>query len=203
MAISNGYTDLPAFKLRASIPAGGSHDADAERAVEAASRAVDRYCNRRFYADSTTSARYFTASDDETIWLPVDDLSTSTGLVVKTDDDWDGTFENTWTLNLRSGPYGFMVEPANWSALSLPITRLRAVAGSWPTVPQGVEVTGKWGWATVPTDIAEACLMLALRYYRRKDTPFGVTGSQETGFITLPRIDPDVRALLDPFRRML
>ena len=202
MSISSGYADLTQFKLRASLPAGGAHDDDAERAVEAASRAVDEWCCRRFYADTVATARYYTASEVETVSLPVDDISTTTLLVVRTDDNWDGTFENLWTLNSRTGPYGFMVEPTNFSALAKPVTRLHAVASSWPTVEQGVEVTAKWGWAAVPTPVVEACLMLAVRWFKRKDTPFGVMGSAETGLITLPRIDPDVQSLLAPYRRM-
>jgi hypothetical protein len=200
--ISNGYCDLAQFKVRASLPAGGAHDDDVDRAIEAASRAIDEWCCRRFYADSTVSARYYTAGPEETYVLAVDDISTTTGLIVRTDDDWNGTYENTWTLNSRTGPWGFMVEPTNWSALSKPITRLRAVADVWPTVEQGVEVTAKWGWASIPVAITEACLMLAVRYWKRKDTPFGVMGTSETGFVTLPKVDPDVQALLNPYRRM-
>lgn len=202
MAISNGYATLTAFKLRAGLPAGGQHDDDAERAVEAASRAVDEWCSRRFWTDTVATARYFTAQEGETTLLPVDDFSVTTGLVVKTDDDWDGVYENTWTLNSRSGPYGFMVEPDNAAVLGLPFCRLHAIANSFPTGSQGIQVTALWGWASVPAPITEACLLLASRYYKRKDTPFAAMGTQETGFIELPRVDPDVAALLAPYRKM-
>ena len=200
--ITNGYADLAAFKIRTSIPAGGAHDDDVDRAIESASRAIDEWCCRRFYADTVASARYYTASSEDTYVLPVDDIATTTGLVVMSDDNWDGTYENTWTLNSRTGPYGFMVEPTNWSALARPITRIRAIVNAWPTVHQGVEITAKWGWAAIPTAVTEACLMLAVRWYKRKDTPFGVMGSAETGFVTLPKVDPDVQAILNPYRRM-
>ena len=199
MSIANGYTDLAAFKVRASLPAGGAHDDDLDRAVEAASRAIDEWCCRRFYPDTVATARVFTADD---YVLAVDDIATTVGLVVKTDDNFDGTFEDTWTLGSRTGPWGFLVEPANWSARSLPITRLRAIADSWPTTEQSVEVTAKWGWPAIPTPIVEACLMLAVRWWARKDTPFGVTGNAEVGYVTLPKVDPDVQAILNPYRRM-
>jgi hypothetical protein len=164
---------------------------------------VDRYCGRRFYADTVATARYYTALPEQVLLLPVDDISTTTSLVVKTDDNYDGTYENTWTLNSRTGPYGFMVEPFNASTLGVPFTRLNAVASSWPTVEQGVEVTAKWGWPTTPpAEVTEACLLLAARLYKRKDTPFGTLGTADTGFVNLPRLDPDVRLLLDPYRRM-
>lgn len=199
--ITNGYADLAQFKVRASIPAGGAHDDDAERAIEAASRAVDEQCCRRFYADSTVSARVFTADDPYLLW--VDDIQTTTGLLVSTDDDWDGVYSDSWTLNSRVGPYGFMVEPSNWSQKGLPIVRLRAVVDSWPTTAESVQVTAKWGWPTVPKPIEEACLILAVRWYKRKDTAFGIMGSAETGLVTLPRVDPDVQALLAPYRRLV
>ena len=63
-------------------------------------------------------------------------------------------------------------------------------------------MTALWGWAAVPLPVVEACLVLASRYYKRKDTPFGVMGTTETGFVDLPKVDPDVAALLAPYRRL-
>ena len=203
MAITNGYLTLAAFKVSASFDATKTtHDADIERAVEAASRAVDRYCGRRFYLDASASARYYTALPEQIVSLPVDDIGSVTGLTVKTDDDWDSTYENTWTKDLRSGTYGFMLEPTNAASDGRAFTWLHATLATFPTVLQGVEVTAKWGWPTVPTDVAEACLLLSTRLLKRKDVPFAVLGAQETGFVNLPRVDPDVRGLLDPYRRM-
>jgi len=203
MTIANGYLTLAALKASASFSTVKTdHDADIERAVEAASRSVDRYCSRRFYLDGSASARYLTCRPGEVYSLPTPDIGSVTGLTVKTDDDWDGTYENTWTKDLRSGSYGFMLEPTNAAAEGLPFTRLHAVVSIFPTVPQGVEVTAKWGWPAVPTDVTQATLILATRLLMRKDTPFGVMGTQETGYVTLPRIDPDVRGLLNPYRRL-
>jgi hypothetical protein len=42
----------------------------------------------------------------------------------------------------------------------------------------------------------QATLIQAARLYRRKDSPEGVTGSAEWGVVRLPRIDPDVSALI-------
>ena len=202
MAITSGYLTLAAFKASGSWGAKTDHDSDIERAVEAASRSIDRFCGRRFWLDGTASARYVTARPEETLNLPVPDIGSTTGLTVKTDDDWDGVYENTWTKDLRSGSYGFMLEPANAAADALPFTLLHAVVSSFPTVPQGVEVTAKWGWPAVPIDVAEACLILAGRLVKRKDAPFGVVGTPEVGVQTLPRVDPDVRGLLNPYRRI-
>jgi hypothetical protein len=64
-------------------------------------------------------------------------------------------------------------------------------------------VAGSWGFsATTPPAIKEACLLQSSRLYLRKDAPFGVTGSAEMGHMTvIPKIDPDVKLLLDPFKK--
>jgi len=203
MTISNGYADLATFKVRVGISAGGAHDGDAERVIEAASRAVDRWCGRRFWPDGTAAARYYTPRQEETTLLSVDDFYSTTGLVVESDDTDDGVYENTWTLNSRTGSYGFVAEPANAEADEQPYTRLKAVSGAaFPHIIRGVKVTAKWGWSSIPPEIVEATLILGSRWYKRKDTPFGVMGSQEVGYLTLPRVDPDVRVLISPYRRM-
>ena len=57
-------------------------------AINAASRQIDAFCGRYFYADGSASARKFFT--DDLYRLKVDDISTTTGLVVKYDDDDDG-----------------------------------------------------------------------------------------------------------------
>ena len=62
--------------------------------LEAASRAVDKYCHRVFYAFSGT--RYYAGAGSK-LFLGEDDVLSLTSL--KTDEDGDGTFENTLTKN--------------------------------------------------------------------------------------------------------
>jgi hypothetical protein len=64
-------------------------------------------------------------------------------------------------------------------------------------------VTGTWGYsATPPQAVADACVILAARYYKRKDAPFGVVGTPELGFMRVTPRDHDVLALLMPFKRL-
>jgi hypothetical protein len=59
MAITNGYTTLADLKTYLGI-SGTTDDARLELAVEAASRAIDMECSRRFFP--VTETRYFQAT---------------------------------------------------------------------------------------------------------------------------------------------
>jgi hypothetical protein len=67
-----------------------------------------------------------------------------------------------------------------------------------------VQVLGKFGFAAIPAAVRQACLIQATRIYKRRDAPFGVTGSAEMGTLQiLGRIDPDVASLLSGLMRMV
>lgn len=199
MAITNGYLTLDQAKqaLATGQTVEAANDTLIERAVEAASRAIDRYCARIFYDTGSTTARTYRA--DDLYELDVDDFHTETGLVVRTDTTDDGTFDTTWTSDQ------WQLEPLvrvnGW-----PYTRIVAV--DTKTFPRharrpGVEVAAQWGWAAVPLDVELACQILMAKYFHRKDTPQGVAGFSEFGVVRLISGDRDVTGLLDPFRRHL
>lgn len=196
MAITNGYVTLA--EAQAAI-GGSSNTADWERAIEAASRAIDDFCRRRFWQDGSVVARYYTATDD--CRVVTDDISTSTGLLVATDPGDDGTFEQSWTIDTD-----FRLEPVNAAADSEPWTYIeRATRGSYvfPSHRNRVKVTAKFGWATTPTLVKQACLIQASRFYERKNSPFGVAGSSEFGVVRLmSKLDPDVEAMVKPLKRI-
>lgn len=201
MALSNAYITLAEFKTAltsGSGVTGSTKDADMERAIEAASRSIDDYTRRRFWQDGSVVVRYYTAHcSDEVI---TDDISTSTGLIVATDPGDDGTFEYTWTIDTD-----FRLEPVNASADSEPwtsIERLRNGAYAFPSHKNRVKVTAKFGWATTPTAVKDACLIEATRLYMRPTSPFGVAGGGEFGAVRLlSKMDPDAEKLLKPYRR--
>lgn len=60
-----------------------------------------------------------------------------------------------------------------------------------------VDIITQWGWPTLPDDIQLAAQLQTLRYYNRKGSPGGAAGSAEWGIVTIPRLDPDVRAILE------
>lgn len=195
MAISNGYCTLSELKAALRIT-DSVDDALLERAVEAASRRIDGECSRRFYADATTSARTYAAA--RTDLVPVDDISTLTGLVVKIDDDADGTFETTLTVGAD-----YQIEPVNALAQGEPVNLLRSLDTGWPVASNGrtlIEVTATWGWPSVPHAIREATVLLSSRQFKRLDSPLGVAGFGDLGAIVVRRIDPDVAAMIAPYR---
>ena len=194
MTITNGYCTLNELKDILRI-LDTVDDELLEARINEASRVIDQHCNRRFYADATASARLFTSIDGNTIF--VDDISSTTGLVVKSDSAGDGTYATT----IAAGD--FQAEPLNSIVKGEPITSIAArVTGAFSTaaVPAGCEVTAKWGWPAVPDPVHSACLILAGRLVKRGDSLLGVAGFGELGAITVRAIDPDVERMLRPYR---
>ena len=107
--------------------------------LEAASRSIDNYCNR--YFNTKSAVVYF--NGDRTLWLP-DLLSITT---IKTDEDGDGTFENTLATTDYI-EYGHGIE----DALNVyPRTRLEishdSDYGSFASsVKKGVRIEGVFGY---------------------------------------------------------
>lgn len=195
MAITNGYCTLSEVKAALRI-SDTVDDTLLENAVEAASRRIDGECSRRFYQDGATSTRTYAAGRHDL--LIVDDISTATGLVVKVDDDADGTFETTLTVGAD-----YQLEPVNALTQSKPVNMLRSLDINWPIAANGrtlVEVTARWGWPVVPDAIREATVLLAARQFRRLDSPLGVAGFGDLGAIVVRRIDPDVASMIAPYR---
>ncbi len=203
MAITNGYATLTEIKNFLSIT-DNVDDTLLENMVEAASRSIDRIANRRFYADANASARQYRVSSP--VILYTDDISSTSGLIVQTDDDGDGTFETTFTLNTD-----YIMDPLTANALGRPFTQVTivSVTESFPIFPglfqnglrPGVQVTAKWGWPSVPDDINQACLILTADLYKRKDSPGGILGLGDLGAIRMSPLGRDVTAMVRAYRK--
>lgn len=76
-----------------------------------------------------------------------------------------------------------------------PIDALRIPMSS--SLPETYDVTAVWGWPELPDDIVMAAQMQAHRYYKRRGSPEGMAGSAEWGVVRIPRLDPDVIAILE------
>jgi hypothetical protein len=175
------------------------------RAVNAASRAVDNYCDRRFWQDTGVSARLVeVVADDYDLWLPgPDDISTATGLIVATDNG-SGTYPTTWTsgTDYRLWPYGANTGGSpyrGWWKLEGLGTRNFGVRGTRRFYP--VQITARWGWAAVPVEVEEATLLKAAQLFKRKDAPFGIAQFGDIAAVRITRADADVTELLWPFVR--
>jgi hypothetical protein len=203
MAITNGYATLTQIKAYMSISDNTDNDL-LEDLIESASRSIDRIANRRFYLDATASARLYRAYSD--IFVYIDDLGTTTDLVVKTDSNGNGTYAKTLTLN-----QDYILDPLTAPSLSRPYTQLTMVSNTetWPIFPgltqnglrPGVQVTARWGWPSVPDDINMACLILTADLYKRKDAPGGILGLGDLGVVRMSPIGRDVTAMVRAYKK--
>jgi hypothetical protein len=191
MPITNGYCTLSEVKAALRI-SDNTDDALLENAIEGASRRIDGYCDRFFYQKSAT-AQFFTRYEYK---LDVTDFISITTL--KTDDDGDGTYENTWSAS------EYYFEPTNTSITGIPYRRIVAVNGSSfpifndPTTPP-IQINATWGWSSIPDDVREACVLLAMRGFARYNAALGIVGFADMA-ITVRAVDPDVRDMLNPYR---
>lgn len=197
MAISNGYTTLVLIKDALNI-SDATENTLLEASVEAASRQIDRYCSRHFWQESGVSARIYSANKLDT--MLVDDISTTTGLIIKTDEDGDGTFENTWAST------DYQLEPLNNLSRTpvLAVYRINAIGDYYFPVSSEalVQVTARWGWPAVPTDIQTAALIQSIMLFKALDAPFGVAGSADVGELRIQALlHPTARALAEAYKR--
>jgi hypothetical protein len=108
---------------------------------EAASRAIDNYCNRHFY--TTKETKYFNGG--RTLWLP--DLLSIDASSLKTDEDGDGTYENT----LATTDYQLYGVGLEDTLNTYPKTRLELgndsdYGGFGTGIKKSVQIAGIWGY---------------------------------------------------------
>ena len=193
MSTTNGYCTLAELKAVLRI-SDTVDDTMLEARIDEASRSIDDYCDRRFYVDATTSARVFTSQSGS--YVMTDDISTTTGLVVKLDTSADGTYATTLSAS------SWQALPLNATAKNLPITRIQVAAqGSFSTrsAIAPIQITAKWGWPIVPQPVRSACILMAGRLVKRGDSLLGVAGFGDLGAISVRPIDPDVARMLAPY----
>ncbi|NBR00682.1 MAG: hypothetical protein EBT97_09595 [Actinobacteria bacterium] len=173
MTLTNAYASMAALKAELNIgQADTSYDVKLETALNSASRQIDRHCGRRFWQDTAVVDRQYYA--DTPYLVHTDDISTLTGLVVKVDTGDDGTYATTLTINTQ-----FIVLPTNAGDDGLPWYMIRLVDADTTTFPlwtsgrPSVQVTAKFGFATVPDDVNKACLIQATQLFKASDAVFG------------------------------
>lgn len=194
MAITNGYATLAQIKSSLRIT-DNVDDELLELAIETASRQIDGVCERHFYSESAT--RLYSPRDAYV--TDIDDLVSLTSL--KTSTGADGVFDVTWTET------DYQLEPLNGvvSGAPTPSTLIRAIGDyAFPTAmgEATVRVEGTFGFSAVPTAIKQATVILGSRIFKRNDAPLGVTGFGDLGVIRVGRVDPDVEAMVMPWKRM-
>lgn len=197
MAITNGYITLAGLKNYLKID-DSVEDTLLEQIIESASRSIDRIANRRFYLDATATSRTYRPIGN--LRVIVDDIGTTSGLILKTDPNSSGVYQTTFTLNTD-----YIVEPTNSLAKGRPVTYLTIVGSTALSLPVNywpqVEVSARWGWPSVPDDIEQATYILSADLYKRKDSIGGVLGLSELGAIRMSPLGRDIAAMVRAYRR--
>jgi len=202
--LSKNYATTDELARRLDIDAGSSFDVELSEALDTASRAIDAWCGRVFYADTASTTLYYWPRFDGSWWVvSCEDLHTVTS--VKHDAGDDGTYETTLTVTT--------------DYVALPRNGTHAGVSGWPTSAlrlrsgfsvrtygdlEPFQVVGKLGWAAVPDQVRQACLILAQELFKTRDATFGVMqGWNDFGPV---RVSADtfkrVRTLLSPFAKM-
>lgn len=201
--LSQFYTSVEEVKDRLAITDTVS-DFQLLTAVQAAARAIEGYTGRFFY--QLTETRTFVPY---TLYeLPIDDLVSLTSF--KVDTTGNGTFDQTWS---SATDYELAVGPGEFNQMASgearPYTQVRAINASgggkffpfiWPfSRYDRVQIIGTWGWPSVPFGIKQASIQVASEFFKLKDSPFGLAGTSEFGVVRVPRVNPYITKLLNPY----
>lgn len=201
MSVVNGYCQVSDLRDHLKDDGVKLNNALLERAISAASRAIDTHTGRRFWLDSGVAERTYAVTDRQVAF--VDDIGSRTGLIVKTGSD-GVVFLTTLTAGTD-----FILEPRNadkfaggtgpaFAFWQIRLVGYRVFLGCgypWPTL----SVTARHGWSAVPDEVNQACILKAAALFKRKDAPFGVAGFGEFGAVRITRADPDVMDLLSTY----
>ncbi len=174
-----GYVTLDELKESLNIRNDTSRDLILQRALGAASRAIDSMTGRRFWLDpEATTLSHPTRGnayrDGGRYALIVPDIGDPSAITIA-----------GRTVTTNAGADGWPVA-----------TRLYSAA-DW--TDDTVSITARLGWPYVPDEIAQATLILAGKLFKRKDSPEGILGSADWGAIRVSRRDPDVQMLIEPY----
>ena len=184
-----------------------SDDTRLQLAVTAASRLIETCTGRYFWQDATATARVFVA---ENRWVvETDDFDNSQTIVLKTDPAGNRTWPVTWTTaDYQTEPINNVLQGQYW-----PNDTIRAIRGLWfpewsgslyaqRNVAAQVQVTAKWGWASVPDAIAQAAIIQAEALFKAAETPLGATPFGEMGVLRMRQaLHPTAALLLQDYEK--
>ncbi len=189
------YAALATLKLDVGI-SDANDDALLQLALDAATTWIDQYTGRSFVGETGATKYYYPTASRYLDLTP--DIRTVTS--INTDINGDGTFTDSFAAT------DYLLAPLNpepdagiYSRIE--ITPLSAKSF---TPNRRIKVVGDWGYTVsgaAPPSIQKACLIQASRLFKRKEAPFGILQTTDLGqFTRISALDPDVKALLDPYR---
>lgn len=177
----------------------GADDGLLAALIAAAQKAIDGYTRRVFEAaaDATRTLDAVRMVEGRTLYLDRDLCA-----ITSVTNNADGTAEaltvstHYTTLPRNETPYWALVMKGStgkyWRYTSDP--------------ESAIVIVGKWAYsATPPADIQQACRRLAGYLYQLKDSQvYDVTADMSSGALIIPKgIPADVKALLDPYRKVI
>ncbi len=188
------YLTRKSLKVTLKIEADDTTRDDlVDEALASAEEAIHTHCGRTFSLDGAASARTFPlyrrvvrTIDGQKLMLNAD-IGSSTGLIV---EYGSGSSWTDVTTSVELDPLDALTRGRGADALLL-------VGRTWPVGGGSrARVTARWGWPTVPAMIITVTRILATRFFKRKDSPEGIIGSADWGVVRIPKVDPDMQALL-------
>jgi hypothetical protein len=194
-------------------------DYEIQLAIQVVTGWINEYCQRHF--NQITEARTFAPRN---VWeLPIDDLVSTPSVVanvqVNLDYTGDGVYNVPWTRNvnyqLKLGAPADMENNYNINAVGVarPYTQLQVLMGTpgaespggewlpwwWPyTEYNRVQIIGTWGWNAIPPGVSQAALILAVDFFKMKDSFYGQQGVADMGMARVSS-NPWVVELLRPY----
>lgn len=193
------YATLEELRGQVQLGTDLSQDGQLTIALDAASEAVDDFCNRSFsvvdpLVDLAESRIYTARSRSRII---IHDLAQLDQVETR-----PGTSEPFELITADTA----VVWPEHAPVEGRPYTEVRRASGhSWAGLPRSIRVTGWFGWLAVPAVVKQATLIQASRFFQRRSAQFGVApvpGLDGSGGLRLlARLDADVEVMLQSVRR--
>lgn len=165
--------------------------------ITAASTAIIRLVGREFAPAATSSDRIFTYKGGGILDFAPYDCRSVTSVVLDTDlGASDQTTLGTTDYALRPLP----AKDGVYQWLRLPNHAVADSPGRFPE--RQVTVTGTWGFATVPENVKQACVVTVAIWLRRDVAAFSTTFNSLEDRVERPEALPSaVAGLLSPYRR--
>lgn len=163
--------------------------------ISRASKAIMAWAGREFAPATAAAARSFAYTGGGFLSLAPYDLRSASQIQFDTDTASPSTLVSTdYALRPLNNP------SATYQFLRVPSFTVTDKPGKIATERQ-VTVTGAWGFASVPPDVAHACILTVADWLRRDVAAFSRGFNVEAGQFEFPGAFPDAaRAVLRLYR---
>ena len=163
MALDDAYISAEDFRARISKTVT-TDDGILDDILKGVSRLIDRECGRFFGKDALVIVRTYDGNGQARLYI--DDIASTTGLIVKVDLDGDyayGGDNETLTISTHfwPGPPNAALGPEAKPYRYLEVVPNNGRLGVWPEQVRAVQVTAIFGWPAVPGAIVDAVVMVA------------------------------------------